>query len=355
MTNAIPNLNYLLQQDSNLYFSYNLEEETFQYQNPALKDFLKPEQSTSVKQLVELIHNDDRDFMAQTYSDLAAGLFRDAVEFRVVIQQHTYVLRLNAVIDEQPPKHLMGHVQNITNEKAYINKLMEYTNKKNAILNILSHDLAGPLAAIQMLSGLLKHKVKAAKPEDVDKIISMMEHNCKKGVKMVQDFIKKEFLESIGVELQVKRTNIVEKMERVIEEYKSSELHLNLNFKFNCALPEIYIMMDETKFIQAINNLISNSIKFTPDGGTIEVSLSVEEKKLRIEVADTGIGIPEKFHEKLFDKFNLAGRTGLKGENSVGLGMSIIKTIIEWHNGRIWFKSEENKGTSFFIEMDVSN
>ena len=114
-------------------------------------------------------------------------------------------------------------------------------------------------------------------------------------------------------------------------------------------------MIDETKFIQAINNLISNSIKFTPDGGTITLNLSVEENKLRIEVADTGIGIPEKFHEKLFDKFNLAGRTGLKGENSVGLGMSIIKTIVEWHEGKIWFKSEENKGTSFFIELNVSN
>ena len=355
MTSAIPNLDYLLQRDPNFYFSYNLEEEKFQYQNPALKAFLKPEENASIKQLVEMIHSDDRDYMTRTYNDLESGLFREAVEFRVIIQQHTYFLRLNAIVDEQPPKQLMGHVQNITNEKAYINKLTEYTNKKNAVLNIVSHDLAGPLGAIQMLSELLKQKIKAAKPEDVDKILSMMEHNCKKGVKMVQDFIKKEFLESIGVELQLKRTNIVEKLERVIEEYKASELHLNLNFKLNCALPEIYIMIDETKFIQAINNLISNSIKFTPDGGSIALNLSVKENKLRIEVADTGIGIPEKFHEKLFDKFNLAGRTGLKGENSVGLGMSIIKTIIEWHEGKIWFKSEENKGTSFFIELNVSN
>ena len=230
MTNAIPNLNYLLQRDSNFYFSFDLEKQIFNYQNPALKDFLMPEMNASIKQLVDLIHSDDRDYMTRTYSDLESGLFREAVEFRVIIQQHTYFLRLNAVIDEQPPKHLMGHVQNITNEKAYINKLMEYTNKKNAVLNIVSHDLAGPLGAIQMLSALLKQKIKTAKPEDVDKIISMMESNCKKGVKMVQDFIKKEFLESVGVELQLKRTNIVEKIERVIEEYKASELHLHLNF-----------------------------------------------------------------------------------------------------------------------------
>ena len=69
---------------------------------------------------------------------------------------------------------------------------------------------------------------------------------------------------------------------------------------------------------------------------------------------DTGVGIPEKFHEKLFEKFSTARRTGLKGEPSVGLGMSIIKTIIEWHEGKIWFESQQNKGTTFYIEIPCS-
>ncbi|MGI4729025.1 MAG: sensor histidine kinase [Janthinobacterium lividum] len=74
-----------------------------------------------------------------------------------------------------------------------------------------------------------------------------------------------------------------------------------------------------------------------------------------IMIADTGIGIPQKFHSGLFDKFNNARRTGLKGEPSVGVGMSIIKTIIDWHEGKIWFESEENKGSKFFIEIKKSS
>src|SRR5690554_8051507 len=70
-----------------------------------------------------------------------------------------------------------------------------------------------------------------------------------------------------------------------------------------------------------------------------------------LSVSDTGIGIPRKYHDKLFDKFSQGRRTGLKGEPSVGLGMSIIKTIVEWHRGKIWFKSEENKGSTFFVEL----
>ncbi|RZK35204.1 MAG: ATP-binding protein, partial [Hymenobacter sp.] len=106
---------------------------------------------------------------------------------------------------------------------------------------------------------------------------------------------------------------------------------------------------------QAVNNLISNAIKFTRDGSSITLSLEERPEKVMIIVSDNGIGIPERFHAALFDKFSPAGRTGLNGEPSVGLGMSIIKTIVEWHEGRIWFESEETKGTTFYIEIAKSS
>jgi two-component system sensor histidine kinase VicK len=68
-------------------------------------------------------------------------------------------------------------------------------------------------------------------------------------------------------------------------------------------------------------------------------------------VADTGIGVPAELQPVLFDKFSKARRPGLRGEESTGLGMSIIKTLVTWHGGKIWFSSEENKGTTFYIEL----
>jgi two-component system sensor histidine kinase VicK len=103
-----------------------------------------------------------------------------------------------------------------------------------------------------------------------------------------------------------------------------------------------------------INNLISNSLKFTPDGGTISINLEERGEVVRISVSDTGIGIPEEYRESLFDKFSKARRPGLRGEASVGLGMSIIKTIVEWHQGKIWFDTEVNRGTTFCIEIPAS-
>lgn len=122
-------------------------------------------------------------------------------------------------------------------------------------------------------------------------------------------------------------------------------------FSFVTSCDKVYVSLDDTKFMQVVNNLISNAIKFTPDGGKITLALEEQDESLLVRVEDTGVGIPQKYHATLFDKFTNARRPGIKGEPSVGLGMSIIKTIVEWHQGKIWFESEENKGTRFFVQI----
>jgi two-component system sensor histidine kinase VicK len=108
---------------------------------------------------------------------------------------------------------------------------------------------------------------------------------------------------------------------------------------------------DEVKFMQVINNLISNAIKFTHDGGIITIRIEEKKNLILISIQDNGIGIPEHLQDGLFEKFTKARRPGIKGEPSVGLGMSISKTIVEWHKGRMWFESKEHKGTTFYIEL----
>lgn len=145
----------------------------------------------------------------------------------------------------------------------------------------------------------------------------------------------------------------MEKLRETLGEYQGAKGELiGKRVDFLTSREEIYAEIDDNKFMQAINNLISNALKFTRDGGLITVSLEEEAGSVLFKVADTGVGIPQKYHATpLFDKFTDARRPGLKGESSVGLGMSIIKTIVEWHRGEIWFESQENKGTSFYIRL----
>lgn len=135
------------------------------------------------------------------------------------------------------------------------------------------------------------------------------------------------------------------------EDLLAMQIELTTNFSWASNKNSIYIDLDEDKFMQVINNLISNALKFTRDGGNIYLNIKDTDTHVILSIADDGIGIPEKYHATLFDKFTDAGRTVPNGPLSTGLGRYIIKNIVEWHSGKIWFESEENQGTTFYIEL----
>lgn len=249
---------------------------------------------------------------------------------------------------------IIGFAQDISSIKELHTYMKKYTDKKNAVLSILSHDLAGPLAMIQSLSALLAEELHQQVNEDISKLIDLIGKTSKQSTQMIQEFITQEFLESTNTDLIKQRVDVVRMAKRTVQQYQESERRINKVFHLSASSDSIFIELDENKFMQSINNLISNAIKFTPDGGIITVSLEEEEEAVLFKVADNGIGIPEKYHATLFEKFTNARRPGIKGEPSVGLGMSIIKTIVEWHHGKIWFESEVNKGTTFYISLPKS-
>jgi len=355
MTNPTSLLFTLAEFDHRMCFAYDLNSKRFIYVNPAFESFFRVVAAqASIDTFFDLVHTDDQAYLKQSYANLKLGVFKSNIEFRMKLpDKKEYFLRLNLLrqIQEDNETILSGYVEDISAYKTHDDKLTEFANKKNAVLNIISHDLAGPLGSIQNLAALLSRKTKLLDDKEVKKWVLLIEDISKKSVQMIQEFVKLEFIESAGVNLVKKRINLSQIFESAIQEYQQPENEMSITFRFNANPAVIYAEIDESKFFQAINNLISNAIKFTPDCGTITLSLEEKEESILITVADTGIGIPKKFHNHLFDKFNSARRTGLKGEPSVGLGMSIIKTIVEWHDGKIWFDSEENKGTSFYIEI----
>lgn len=96
---------------------------------------------------------------------------------------------------------------------------------------------------------------------------------------------------------------------------------------------------------------MTNALKFTKKQGEISLTLTDQTDSVLFTIRDNGIGTPEKFHPLIFEKFTEARRIGLNGEPTVGLGLSIVKTIVEWHRGNIWFESKENEGTTFYVEI----
>jgi signal transduction histidine kinase len=147
-------------------------------------------------------------------------------------------------------------------------------------------------------------------------------------------------------------------MEDIIESIISSSLeeikknNINLDFT-KSPQPPPQIMVDEGMIKLALQNIFENAVKYTLPGGAIKISLVSDKKNIEISMKDSGIGISEKQKNKLFNKF-FRGANAVKMDSAgSGLGLFIAKNIIEAHQGKIWFQSQENKGSTFYVSLPI--
>ena len=336
-------------------FSFDIKSSRFVYCNPSFRKYVQvvddaiPDSTMSL-----LIHPDDKGYVRENYRRLLKIDKKKSIEFRLILpDQSIRTVRVEAfnTVTEDQNQIITGIVEDITAYKAHSDTLNKFSNKKNALLNILSHDILGPLGTIQNLSTIINKKFITAENHELSRFMNSIEKISKSSISMVRNLLTQEFLETADAELVTRRTDIVAAVRGLIEQYKESEEITARTFNFSSSNDRILIHVDESKILQALNNLISNSIKFTEDSGLMELSIEEEHDTVLFRLRDNGIGIPDAFHPTLFEKFSGAGRRGLHGEPSHGLGMSIIRSIVEWHHGKIWFESKEQVGTTFYIRL----
>jgi signal transduction histidine kinase len=147
--------------------------------------------------------------------------------------------------------------------------------------------------------------------------------------------------------------NLNEIIKDTIKLYQSRASQKNITIEFGRPSKKIEARISKEKVNRAIGNLLSNAIKFSHQNNVINVVLAQTKSAALITVSDKGLGIPQADREIIFDKFTKAKRPGTEGEKPVGLGMSIVKQIVEAHGGRIWLESEVGSGTTFYIELPL--
>lgn len=357
ISNALDAFDEAAKRSNQVYFAFDLVTNKFLYLNPAFEQLWgKSIDEISAKPISVLdpVHKEDKPHLIKSYNNVINGAKKRNIEFRIYKSDESIRwLLLKPLLIEQVENRriIVGLVDDITTIKEHTALIERFASKKDSVLEILSHDLAGPLSTIKATSSLLAEEIKTYNNPALEKMVAIISRTGERSINLIREFVKQEFMESANASFATKRVNIVDTIKESMEQYKDSEADIAKTFEFTFSNKEIFMEMDDYKFMQVINNLISNSIKFTPDGGIISVHIADNPENVLITVADNGIGIPQKYHEGLFEKFNKARRPGLKGEPSVGLGMSLIKTIVEWHKGRIWFESKENEGTTFYIEL----
>jgi two-component system sensor histidine kinase VicK len=218
---------------------------------------------------------------------------------------------------------------------------------KNEILGIVAHDLRNPLTAIRALAGMMEEDLSL--DADNQENLQMIKASCDKATSIINDLIETAHNDKDNV-FDIEEVELNQYLLKIVDEWaKNKTGHTNILY-YGTDKP-IYTHINMEKMQRVMDNLISNAIKFSGESEHIEIKLRDINEQIFIDVKDFGMGIPEKLLPYIFDRFSRASRRGIRGEESVGLGLSIVKQIVEKHGGDISVSSTEKQGTTFTIHM----
>ncbi|HET6227909.1 MAG TPA: PAS domain-containing sensor histidine kinase [Bacteroidia bacterium] len=333
---------------SNITFIFDLEENCFIYVHVSLSHFLKEKDQLS--DIFPFIHPEDQAEVCKQCKEFLNGNLNGSCQFRVHLKGEERWFEVTPFLIALSSERLIfANAIDVTAERQNMYSIEKYANKKNSILHMLSHELKGPLNLARNLSTDLQSKL--SKRSVMVRYVNLISQFVSQSVNIIEDFTSREFLDTVNISLVKKRLNIVQKVKEYMDELTRSEFAVQRTFNFESSHKKIYIQLDEAKFMQVINNLVSNALKFTWPGGSISVYIQDAGNTVILSFSDNGIGIPKKLQPFIFDEFTNARRRGLRGEATMGLGLSIVKSILKWHNGKISVYSRENEGTTFKIEL----
>jgi signal transduction histidine kinase len=216
------------------------------------------------------------------------------------------------------------------------------------IMRVMAHDLRNPLSGITGIAALLVEEDEFS--EDAKHMLKLIETTGVHSMEMINELLKSgladenEAIQTQLIDLSALLFDSVELLQ-----FKASDKQQQLVFEGDNT--PIMVKVNHEKIWRVFNNLIVNAIKFSHPDSVIHVGIKPNKKHVLVSVADSGIGIPDKDKDNVFEMFTTAKKPGTNGEQPFGLGLSISKKIVEMHKGKIWFKSNKGAGTTFYIEL----
>jgi len=236
-------------------------------------------------------------------------------------------------------------------ENAYA-ELKEEDEIKSYFISTASHELRTPLTVINSYLEMFEDGLLGEMTEIQQDKLEVMRSQVNQMIGLVKDMLDTSRLEARKFKIQKHPMKLDEIAKNAVDEMSrlADMKEHSLSLKIFRKLPEI--MADEHRIKQVFSNLLTNAIKYTPNKGTIDVRISNENSHILVSISDTGVGIPEEEHEKIFEKFYTVGEKSLtRDSDRMGLGLTIAKGIVEAHDGRIWVESEVNKGSTFYFTL----
>jgi signal transduction histidine kinase len=231
-------------------------------------------------------------------------------------------------------------------------------------LGIVAHDLRSPLSGIQGLADIMRE---GTDPEHIPQIANEIYHASERMFTLLSNLLNVNAIESGKMALNLTPLDVNFAVESIIEEYKPRAEAKNIRLCLELPATPSFAIADEAALPQVIENLISNAVKYSPHGKNVVVRVKDEGGSvtaetngietntspsfIRVEVQDEGPGISAEDMTKLFGKFARLTAQPTGGEHSTGLGLSIVRRMVEAMQGRVWCESELGRGATFIVEL----
>ncbi|MGB9791764.1 MAG: two-component system histidine kinase PnpS [Thermacetogeniaceae bacterium] len=218
----------------------------------------------------------------------------------------------------------------------------------------VSHELKTPVTAVKgfaetLLSGAL-YNYRAA-----EEFVNIIYEEAERLSRLIHDLLELSKIESKGYRLRIEPVELDTEITRIVDKLKPQFIKKELTLTTVLPSEPVVVKADRDQIEQVLLNLLDNSLKYTPSGGEVEVSLRREGKEAVVAVKDTGIGIPREDLPRIFERFYRVDKARSRKLGGTGLGLSIVKHIIEAHRGRVWVESELGKGSTFYFSLPLDD
>ncbi|MGI9058273.1 MAG: ATP-binding protein [Ktedonobacteraceae bacterium] len=238
-----------------------------------------------------------------------------------------------------------------------VSALKEAEALKDEFIGIAAHELRNPLAVLKGFSQTLIVQTARGKGLQLTdwqiEALDGIDQSTLRLVELIDDLLDVTRLQAGRLELYIEPTNLIDLARRVIGRLRiTTEQH---TLSLHTALEHLVVNLDTRRIEQVLNNIIGNAIKYSPEGGTIDVIISEDctQQLALISIKDQGIGIPVQQQARVFGRFIRADNARAYGIGGTGLGLYLSRELVERHGGRIWFESAEGKGSTFSISLPL--
>jgi PAS domain S-box-containing protein len=243
-------------------------------------------------------------------------------------------------------------MRDLTRNKEAENALKEADRRKNEFLATLAHELRNPLAPIRNSMHILQ--MTAGNNKTINNVCSMLERQVEQLVRLVDDLLEVSRITRGKIELRKEEVDLAMVVRSAVE--TSLPIIDTANHRLNVSLPELPLTVwgDPVRLSQVLANLLNNAAKYTNEGGEIGLRVTVEGEQAMISVRDNGIGIPESMLANVFEMFMQVDRTTKRAQGGLGIGLTLVKSLVELHGGTVGVHSDPTEpGSEFIVRLPI--